>query len=826
MELHRLFLPPLTAPGEVITFYSYKGGTGRSMALSNIAVLLARRQNATVPVLMIDWDMEAPGLHHYFEQHEERPGVLEFFEACREQLERHARDPAGAMSESELAQQVLAAIDWQQYVVRVDQSSPLYLMRAGRFDASYNERLAQMHWDRLFDACPALFRCFSETLARHFRYVLVDSRTGRTDSAGICTTLLPNKLVVVFTPNRQSLEGVAALVNRATEYRRSHEDEQRPLLVYPLPSRIEMGDGEQRAQWRRGDTQKGIFGYQPMFERLLREAYGLPLIALDSYFDEVQLQQTKTFAYGEQLAVRIDQGGDRFSLTRTFEAFLYWLTGSYYPWQSSREIHLLAAIEEARYAQGEGSNRMIALPMARDLNRLGELYRKAGKAGQAHDCFLHSMELRARLLGEDHVDTLVSKGNLAGMLCQLKRLPEAQYLQENVVEARGRLLGPDHPDTLAGKANLATTLALQNECGAALALQDAVLDAYLRLHGGEHLLTLDAQASRAATLAQKGDLEQARLLFEAVAAARERLLGAEHPDTLNSKHSLAQTLLRLKDLTGARRLFEQVAQARERLLGPDHAHTLAARDHLADVLSRLGDLIQVRRLQEGLVAARERTLGVDHPETLISQRNLAAVLVQHGELEAARSMQEQVLEAHERMLGEDHLDTLHSKNQLASTLWQQGQQDAARVLEDAVLTASDRLLSADYPSAALAAGSYPQHKLSREGELTGARTLQETILAARARGGEDEHPDTLIGKINTIQALLDAEQYRQARELADTLREPLLRPGVAFKLRKRGLAMLKKTYRLQGDKDALLVLQEHEVSALEGALSEARDGHR
>ena len=81
MEHISLSLPPLGASGEVVTFYSYKGGTGRTMALSNIAVLLARRHNATTPVLMIDWDLEAPGLHHYFPHHEEGPGVLELFEA-------------------------------------------------------------------------------------------------------------------------------------------------------------------------------------------------------------------------------------------------------------------------------------------------------------------------------------------------------------------------------------------------------------------------------------------------------------------------------------------------------------------------------------------------------------------------------------------------------------------------------------------------------------------------------------------------------------------------------------------------------------------------
>ena len=53
--------------GEVITFYSYKGGTGRSMALANVATLLARRRAAgSRRVLVIDWDLEAPGQHHYF----------------------------------------------------------------------------------------------------------------------------------------------------------------------------------------------------------------------------------------------------------------------------------------------------------------------------------------------------------------------------------------------------------------------------------------------------------------------------------------------------------------------------------------------------------------------------------------------------------------------------------------------------------------------------------------------------------------------------------------------------------------------------------------
>ncbi|MTV38010.1 KGGVGR-motif variant AAA ATPase [Duganella radicis] len=591
MELHPLTLPPLSTSGEVITFYSYKGGAGRTMALSNIAVLLARQQNATTPVLMIDWDLEAPGLHHYFpESHQEsRPGVLEFFEACREQLARLHHSAAPLEGEA-LAHEVLAGVGWEQYVSRVDEGSQLYLMRAGRFDDSYGERLAGLHWEELFNACPALFRCFADRLARHFRFVLVDSRTGRTDSAGICTTLLPRKLVVVFTPNRQSLEGVQALVTRATTYRRSHEDEQRPLLVYPLPSRIEMGDSAQRAQWRRGDERQRILGYQPSFEELIRECYGMTQVSLDSYFDEVQLQQTRTFAYGEQVAVRLDRGGDRFSLTRTFEALLAWLAPGYFPWQSNREIHLLAAIEEARRALDEGGSmaRAVPQPLARDLNQLGELYRREGKLRPALACFEESLNLRQRGLGEDHPDTLVSKANLAMVLRQQGKLEEARFLEECIVEARARQLGPEHVDTLAARSNLAQTLGQQGHLADALALQEDVIDAYMRLLGAEHLLTLSARAVRAELLLQRGDTEHARGVQEQVLAVRKRLLGAEHADTLRSKAALAHTLLHMQELEAAHSLLEAVLHGQLRRLGADHPDTRKAREQLMDVQLQLG----------------------------------------------------------------------------------------------------------------------------------------------------------------------------------------------------------------------------------------------
>src|SRR5205807_3119298 len=46
---------------QTITFYAYKGGTGRTLALANAARYLARLGQR---VFVIDLDLEAPGLHH------------------------------------------------------------------------------------------------------------------------------------------------------------------------------------------------------------------------------------------------------------------------------------------------------------------------------------------------------------------------------------------------------------------------------------------------------------------------------------------------------------------------------------------------------------------------------------------------------------------------------------------------------------------------------------------------------------------------------------------------------------------------------------------
>jgi cellulose biosynthesis protein BcsQ len=328
--------------GQVITFYSYKGGTGRSMAVANVACVLADLSSTRRGVLVLDGDLEAPGLHRYFRKYitgpikshselDRHPGLIDLFIRLDEAV--RASNDGEDISSPRGAQKVVAQVPIDEYILDTDHSR-LKLIKAGRFDASYGRRVNDFSWSTLYDQAPWIFSAFATSLAERFDYVLIDSRTGVTDTAGVCTMLLPEKLVVVFTPNEQSMTGINDRIRQALRYRR-RSDDLRPLLAFPLPSRIEAAEPELREKWRYGSSADGLQGYQELFELTFKEAYGLRECDLGGYFDEVQVQHVPRFAYGEEIAWRVERTSDRLSVARSYETFAERLVRPDGPWDQT-----------------------------------------------------------------------------------------------------------------------------------------------------------------------------------------------------------------------------------------------------------------------------------------------------------------------------------------------------------------------------------------------------------------------------------------------------------------------------------------------------------
>ncbi|WP_085032745.1 KGGVGR-motif variant AAA ATPase [Ensifer aridi] len=212
------------AEGRIVTFYSFKGGVGRTMALANVAFLAA--QNG-YRVLVMDWDLEAPGLPYYFrglvdgaelKNLKEAAGILDLMWQWRNSLSaaKSQRQVEGLFDEYESGEPFTPLV--QRIHVNGDEvGGVLDYVGAGSPEIltpeplPYEEALARFSWPEFFEnhAGGALLQSLRDWAKSSYDFVFIDSRTGMADVAGICTMQLPDAVALCFVLNRQNIDGVS-----------------------------------------------------------------------------------------------------------------------------------------------------------------------------------------------------------------------------------------------------------------------------------------------------------------------------------------------------------------------------------------------------------------------------------------------------------------------------------------------------------------------------------------------------------------------------------------------------------------------------------------
>jgi tetratricopeptide (TPR) repeat protein len=73
------------------------------------------------------------------------------------------------------------------------------------------------------------------------------------------------------------------------------------------------------------------------------------------------------------------------------------------------------------------------------------------------------VEVKERVLGKENPDTLTSMNNLASVLRDQGKYPEAEQMYREVMEVKERVLGKEQPSTLTSTNNLASVLSDQGK---------------------------------------------------------------------------------------------------------------------------------------------------------------------------------------------------------------------------------------------------------------------------------------------------------------------------------------------------------------------------
>ncbi len=223
--------PPANKTRTVV-FYSYKGGVGRTTAMLHVAYLLAKEGKR---IVLVDMDLEAPGLQHAFEHLEPRPekGLVDYL------YERQLLLPDSSPS--------LAIRD---ILGKVGSSLPMkgdiYVVPAGKVDLNYIATVDDLD-TRVGGSGPQAWDAFLHELTTELKpdLIFIDSRTGLNRWGAISLLVLADEAFVFAYPNRQNMEGLVPLLQALKGFGRP------PLtMVFSAVPRNQSGESLVDEAWR------------------------------------------------------------------------------------------------------------------------------------------------------------------------------------------------------------------------------------------------------------------------------------------------------------------------------------------------------------------------------------------------------------------------------------------------------------------------------------------------------------------------------------------------------------------------------------------------
>ena len=211
---------------------------------------------------------------------------------------------------------------------------------------------------------------------------------------------------------------------------------------------------------------------------------------------------------------------------------------------------------------------------------LGQTYLSLGEAKAAEPHLRRAAELRTKVLGPEHPETLRAMEWLGKLELELGRDEEAKLLLQGLWETERRVLGADHTNTLETQLTLATVYFRRNRSDEAVPLIREVLEKQRRLLGPEHPSVLNTMSSLAALYFDSEHYLRAAEINEDLLAITRRLRGAESPRTLNLMRNLAVNYTCLGREAEALPLLQSVVETSRRVLGTNHPSTLLAMGNL------------------------------------------------------------------------------------------------------------------------------------------------------------------------------------------------------------------------------------------------------
>ena len=322
---------------------------------------------------------------------------------------------------------------------------------------------------------------------------------------------------------------------------------------------------------------------------------------------------------------------------------------------------------------------------AQMLDVMGTVYEGLGLYPRAESLLKQAVEIRTRVLGLEHPDTLSSSNRLVLVINLQGRWAEAEKMGRKLFDIENRVLGPDNRTTLVTESNLASSLRSMGDLAEAEKLGRQAVKGQQDVLGPDDPETLESERRLAVVLLQQGHFTEAEKIFRLNLEIYRRVFGPEHPQTLTIMSDLASVLTDEERYPEAEQLHKQTLDLQNRVLGQDHPDTMITVANLVTVLESERRYPEAEKLSREVVARGRRVLGSNHPSTALSLYNTADVLYREHRYAEAIPFLREAVDIQRRILGPGHPDTVDSVYDLARALaLTMKREESLSLLRDAV----------------------------------------------------------------------------------------------------------------------------------------------
>jgi len=278
----------------------------------------------------------------------------------------------------------------------------------------------------------------------------------------------------------------------------------------------------------------------------------------------------------------------------------------------------------------------------------------SGQCMEALPLALSAIEIRKRLIGEQHRDYASSLNNLAALYESMGDYARAepQFLQAKAIEEK--VLGKVHPDYATSLVKLTE---LYYSMGDYARVEPLLLEAKAvreKVLGKEHPAYASILNILAVTYESMGHYTRAEPLLLEAQAIYEKVFGKEDPLYAESLTSLASLYREMSDYARAEPLCVEAKAINERVLGKEHPDYVISLTNLALLYDSMGDYTRAEPLYLEAVAIYEKVPGKEHPDYVTILNKLALLYLKLGAYTRAEPLFIEANEIAGKVLGKEH----------------------------------------------------------------------------------------------------------------------------------------------------------------------------